>query len=95
MVIPCIGEDVLDRINKCELQTWYSRAAVRTGPMSVRVMSSRTFSIADFEVSAGGGLMSVGLGIMGAAVAQLWSRIKISTISRVKVYRRKIWHRAS
>lgn len=37
--------------------------------MSLRVMSSRTFSIADFEVSAGGGLMSVGLGITGSVVA--------------------------
>ena len=33
--------------------------------MSLRVMSSRTFSIADFEGSAGGGLMSVGPGMMG------------------------------
>ena len=33
--------------------------------MSLRVMSSRTFSIADFEGSTGGGLMSVEPGMMG------------------------------
>lgn len=43
--------------------------AVLTGPKSLRVINSRVFSIADFEVSAGDGLMSVGLGIVGGAVA--------------------------
>ena len=50
--------------------------------MSLRLMSSRTFSIADFELSAGGGLMSVGLGIVGGAVviefAQKGSRLRDS-----------------
>ncbi len=34
-----------------------------TGPISERVVRSRTFSIADFEGSRGGGFIRVGLGM--------------------------------
>ena len=40
-----------------------------TGPMSLRLISSRTFSIADLEGSAGRGFINVGPGILDGVVA--------------------------
>ena len=67
MILPSVGEDVL--FSTGQSQFGVEPTALLTGPMSLRLMSSRTFSIADFEGSTGGGLMRVELGIVGGGVA--------------------------
>ena len=42
---------------RCSLEDF---AGVRTGPMALRSVNSKTFSMADFDGSTGGGLTSVG-----------------------------------
>lgn len=46
-----------------------------TGPISVKDVSSRTFSMADFEGSMGGGLIRVAEGIVQRLKAQFFNGI--------------------
>lgn len=70
--LPRICEDVLQLEFSHGLTDWiyYLGIQIITGPMSLRVLSSRTVSIGDFDGSTGGGLTSVAPGILGVAIGK-------------------------
>lgn len=51
-----------------------------TGPMSLRVLSSRTVSIGDFDGSTGGGLTSVAPGILGVEIGRQVGQQRVTDI---------------
>ena len=59
---------------------------VLTGPISVRAVSSRTFSMADREGSMGGGRTKVGPGIVWMVESQFAEQSQLSSGHRFIIY---------